>query len=77
MHVVIPINMCPLCHFASEAEIKKNADLAALAEEFRVIASEIMDMLDGKIPVVSRLKVSVLLAIHLSKVIQVATLYNW
>ena len=69
--------MCPLCHFASEAEIKKNADLAALAEEFRVIASEIMDMLDGKIPVVSRLKVSVLLAIHLSKVIQVATLYNW
>ncbi|KAL9974903.1 hypothetical protein ACROYT_G012005 [Oculina patagonica] len=39
-----------------EAEIRKNADLTTLAEEFRLYANEIVDMLDGRIPVVSRLK---------------------
>lgn len=40
-----------------EAEIRKNAELTALADEFRLYANELMDMLDGRIPVVSRLKV--------------------
>ncbi|EDO41460.1 predicted protein, partial [Nematostella vectensis] len=39
-----------------EAEIKRNAELASLAVEFRLIASEIVDMLDEKIPVIARLK---------------------
>ncbi|XP_048580781.1 lon protease homolog 2, peroxisomal isoform X2 [Nematostella vectensis] len=39
-----------------EAELKRNAELASLAVEFRLIASEIVDMLDGKIPVIARLK---------------------
>lgn len=41
-----------------EAEIRKNADLTTLAEEFRLFANELVDMLDGKVPVVSRLKVN-------------------
>ena len=31
--------------------------MTTLAEEFRLFANEIVDMLDGRIPVVSRLKV--------------------
>ena len=40
-----------------EAEIRKNTDLATLADEFRLCANELVDMLDGRMPVVSRLKV--------------------
>ncbi|XP_074617101.1 lon protease homolog 2, peroxisomal-like isoform X1 [Acropora palmata] len=39
-----------------EAEIRKNTDLATLADEFRLCANELVDMLDGRMPVVSRLK---------------------
>ncbi|XP_068694451.1 lon protease homolog 2, peroxisomal-like [Montipora foliosa] len=39
-----------------EAEIRKNTDLASLADEFRLYANELLDLLDGRIPVVSRLK---------------------
>lgn len=40
-----------------EAEIRKNTDLATLADEFRLCANKLVDMLDGRMPVVSRLKV--------------------
>ena len=43
--------------FVAEAEIRKNADLTMLAEEFRLFANELVDMLDGRVPFVSRLKV--------------------
>ncbi|XP_066019185.1 lon protease homolog 2, peroxisomal [Pocillopora verrucosa] len=39
-----------------EAEIRKNADLTMLAEEFRLCSNELVDMLDGRVPFVSRLK---------------------
>ena len=40
-----------------EAEIRKNAELTTLAEEFRLYANELVDMLDGRVPFVSRFKV--------------------
>ncbi|XP_073234263.1 lon protease homolog 2, peroxisomal-like isoform X6 [Porites lutea] len=39
-----------------EAEIRKNAELTTLAEEFRLYANELVDMLDGRVPFVSRFK---------------------
>lgn len=39
-----------------EAEIRKNADLTMLAEEFRLCSNELVNMLDGRVPFVSRLK---------------------
>ena len=42
----------------AEAEIKKNADLALLAEEFRKTANLLVEMLDVKVPVVAKLRVS-------------------
>ena len=42
-----------------EAEIRKNAELTTLAEEFRLYANELVDMLDGRVPFVSRFKVRI------------------
>ncbi|XP_031571247.1 lon protease homolog 2, peroxisomal-like [Actinia tenebrosa] len=39
-----------------EMDIKKNAELTSIAVEFRILAEDIVDMLDGKIPVITRLK---------------------
>jgi hypothetical protein len=38
-------------------DIKKNAELTSIAVEFRILAEDIVDMLDGKIPAITRLKV--------------------
>mgnify|MGYP001794069650 CR=1 FL=1 len=52
----------------AEAEIKKNADLALLAEEFRKTANLLVEMLDVKVPVVAKLRVSADRSISLCKV---------
>jgi len=39
-------------------EIKKNAELTSLAVEFRILSENLVDLLDGKIPVINRLKVT-------------------
>ncbi|KXJ23831.1 lon protease homolog 2, peroxisomal [Exaiptasia diaphana] len=39
-----------------EMDIKKNAELTSLAVEFRLLAEDLVDILDGKAPVINRLK---------------------
>ena len=50
-----------------EAEIRKNAELTTLAEKFRLYANELVDMLDGRVPFVSRFKVRIR-SIHVREV---------
>lgn len=40
-----------------EMDIKKNAELTSLAVEFRILSENLVDLLDGKAPVINRLKV--------------------
>lgn len=52
-------NMINIIFVFVEAEIRKNAELTTLAEEFRLYANELVDMLDGRVPFVSRFKVRI------------------
>ena len=59
-NVVLSIKLYyKLMHIFSvqEMDIKKNVELKSLAVEFRILAEDLVDILDGKIPVITRLKV--------------------